>query len=95
MSEVMSSQKMQRTCEGCGITKEWELVGATDESILEMQEWYMITRGVLVNGRFEKWSVNACSLPCVSIAVLRLAAPQGEPADNIDLNSLRAGNLSN
>lgn len=99
MSEIMSSQKMKRTCDACGVEKEWELVNATEQSILEMQEWYLITRKVILPdeiGRphFTQVQVNACSLPCVPAAAVKLALPQQEqaPEDNIDLASLRAAN---
>ena len=94
MSEVMSSQKMQRTCEGCGAVKEWELIGVQEPAILEMQEWYLITRAVVVDGRFQKISVNACTLACVPAAAVKLALPpqSDEPADDIDLGALRASN---
>ena len=95
MSEIMSSQKMQRTCDACGAMKEWELIGVQEPAILEMQEWYLITRAVVMNGRFEKLSVNACCLSCVPAAAVKLAlpGPAEEPADDIDLSQLRAANF--
>jgi hypothetical protein len=93
--ETMSSQKMKRVCDACGSEKEWELIGVQEAAILEMQEWYMITRAVVVNGQFQKISVNACSLACVPAAAVKLALPeQREPDDNIDLASLRAANFN-
>lgn len=97
MAEIMSSQKMKRTCDGCGAEKEWELVGVQEPSILEMQEWYLITRAVFFQGRFEKISANACSLACVPVAAVKLAlppAPPEEPTDDIDLASLRAATFT-
>jgi hypothetical protein len=94
MSEIMSSQKMQRTCDACGAMKEWELIGVQEPSLLEMQEWYLITRAVIVEGRFAKVSANACSLACVPAAAVKLALPaQPEPEDDIDLSQLRAANF--
>ena len=95
MSEIMTSQKMKRTCDACGASKEWELVNAKESDILEMQEWYLITRAVILNGQFQKISVNACSLACLPVAGVKLALPTQaeEPADNIDMASLRAGNI--
>jgi hypothetical protein len=95
MSEIMSSQKMQRTCDACGATKEWELVGVQEPAILDMQEWYLIIRNVVIEGRFTKIQVNACSLGCVPAAAVKLALPKQaeEPADDIDLSQLRAANF--
>ena len=102
MSEIMSSQKMKRTCDACGAEKEWELVNVTETALNEMQEWYMITRKIIVQGpdgrpQFTAISANACSLPCVPAAAVKLALPPQteEPADNIDLASLRASNFPN
>lgn len=96
MSEYMSSQKMTRVCDACGKTQEWELVGAAEQSLMEMQEWYMIVRKVFVNGRPDSISANACSLPCVPAAAVKLALPeQSQSGDNIiDLASLRAKNFN-
>ena len=92
MAEIMSSQKMKRTCDACGAEKEWELIGVSEDAIREMQEWYMLTRAVMIDGRFGKLTSNACSLPCVPGAAMKIAMPpiQDEPADDIDLASLRA-----
>lgn len=93
--EIMSSQKMKRVCDACGTEKEWELVGVQEAAILEMQEWYMVTRAVAVNGQFQKISANACTLACVPAAAVKLALPeQQEPEDNIDLGALRASNFN-
>lgn len=97
MSEIVSSQKMQRTCDACGAMKEWELVNVQEEAILEMQNWYLITRAVVMGGRFEKISANACSLVCLPAAGVKLALPpriaEPEPENEIDLASLRAANF--
>lgn len=91
MSQEMTSQKMKRTCEGCGIIKEWELVGMQVSTIQEMQEWYTVIREVFVDGQFMKIMVQACSLACVPPAAIKLALPQiaEEPPDDIDLTALR------
>ena len=100
MSEAMVSQKMKRGCDGCGKEVEWELVGATEQAINEMQDWYLVIRNVILpdetgRPRFTKVQSNACSLPCVPAAAIKLAlpSPANEPEDNIDLASLRAGNV--
>lgn len=97
MSQEITSQKIKRVCEGCGVVKEWELVGMQEDTVKEMQEWYTIIREVFVDGRFVKIMVQACSLACTPVAAVKLALPkmEDEPADNIDLASLRAANLPN
>ena len=75
MSEIMSSQKMKRTCDACGAEKEWELIGVQEAAIQEMQQWYMITRSVVINGQFAKMTSQACSLSCVPAAAVNLALP--------------------
>ena len=93
MSQQLISQKIKRTCEGCGLEKEWELVGAPAEQVVEMTQWYTIIREVYdpQEQHFVKLTVQACSLPCVPAAAVKVAVlPQNdEPADPIDLGSLR------
>lgn len=97
MSQELVSQRIKRTCEGCGGVKEWELVNAPDSAAQEMQQYYTIIREVFseAEGRFVKLAVQACSLPCVAVAALKLATPLAdEPTDNIDLGSLRASRIN-
>ena len=98
MSKELVSQKLQQTCDACGVVKEWELVGADNNPtiLVEMQEWYSVERKVIIDGRMTQVIVHACSLPCVPAAAVKLALPreQNEPTDNIDLASLRASNLN-
>lgn len=94
MSQECVSQKIKRTCEGCGTQVEWEIVGLTAETAKQMEAWYTVIREVFMDGQPVKMMVQACSLPCVPVAAVKLAMPpqQEEPADNIDLASLRASN---
>jgi hypothetical protein len=96
MSQTVISQKIQRTCDGCGIVKEYELVDMRDTTIVEMQDWYTVIREVFFQGEFRKIMVQACSLACTPAAAVKLALPkvQDEPVDNIDLASLRTSNLN-
>lgn len=96
MSQEMISQKIKRTCDACGATKEWELIGMQEETIREMQDWYTVIREVFFNGQFTKIMVQACSLACTPAAAVKLALPklQEEPADDIDLASLRTSDLN-
>lgn len=97
MSQELVSQRIKRTCEGCGSVREWELVNAPDSAAQEMQQYYTIVREIFSEqeGRYIKLAVQACSLACVPVAALKLAAPQvEEPADNIDLGSLRTNRIN-
>lgn len=93
MSKEIVSQVMKQTCEACGATKEWELVGADQNKAIleEMQQWYTVGRKVISNGQMIQLSAEACSLACVPAAAVKLALPpqEEEPADRIDLASLR------
>jgi len=94
MSKEMVSQRVKQTCDGCGLVKETEMVGVDEQSLVaEIQTWYQVGRKVLRNGQLGQISVDACSLACVPAAAIKLAlpSPQDEPADNIDLASLRVG----
>jgi hypothetical protein len=96
MSQEIVSQKLKRTCDGCGSVVEWEMIGLQEATIIEMQEWYTIIREVFVEGRFVKIMVQACSLACTPAAAIKLALPKmrEEPADNIDLAALRVSDLN-
>lgn len=97
MSKELVSQKMKQVCDACGAAKEWELVGADQNPILisEMQEWYIVTRKVVINGNLTQLTADACSLACTPAAAVKLALPpQNEPVDNIDLASLRTSGLN-
>jgi hypothetical protein len=93
MSQEIISQKMRRTCQGCELVKEFELVNMTPETSNDMQGWYTVIREVLdpQEGRFVKMMVQACSLACVPVAAVKLVLPDLEPTSDIDLKSLRAG----
>lgn len=96
MSQQLISQKVQRTCEGCGAVKEFELVGISPETTDEMLAWYTIVREVFdpEQGRLVKIAVQACTLACVPPAAVKLALPpitDQSPEQEIDLKSLRVG----
>jgi hypothetical protein len=96
MSDQMVSQKVKRTCDGCGAEFEWEFVNITEETLASMQQWYKVTRKLMVDKQPVEFKADACSLACVPAAAVKLALPpqQEEPADDIDLGSLRASNFS-
>jgi len=97
MSKELVSQVMQQTCDACGATKKWELIGADmNEPLLEeMQEWYIVQRKVVVRGQLTAIAADACSLACVPAAAVKLALPpqSGEDQGSIDLASLQAANF--
>ena len=98
MSKEMVSQRVKQTCDGCGLSKETETIGTSQQDIIdEMQKWYGVGRKVLLNGEIVQLSVDACSLACVPVAAVKLALPKvaDESVDEIDLASLRAQNLAN
>lgn len=97
MAKLITSQKMEMTCEGCGIKKEWELIGADLQPLVlqEMQEWYMVGHKVVDprTGELRNVVGDACGLACVPVVAVKLALPSQESESNIDLASLRASNF--
>jgi hypothetical protein len=99
MSKLITSQKMEMTCEACGKQVEWELVGADQDPVIlqAMQSWYTVARKVIDprTGALTQMMGDACGLECVTVVAVKLAVPpqDAEPADNIDLASLRAANF--
>lgn len=95
MSKEIITQVMKATCEGCGQSKSWDLIGAdANESMLvEMQEWYVVGRKVVDQRRgLVSISADACCLACVPVAAIKLALPpsDSEPDEpKIDLSALR------
>jgi hypothetical protein len=97
MSQEMVSQKLQRTCDGCGLVKVWEMVNIQErpEQIEEMQAWYTVVREVFMPGEgFIKMMVQTCSADCLNKAAEKLKLPEPEPvpeeSDSIDLAALQA-----
>jgi hypothetical protein len=94
MSEAVVSNKIRKTCEGCSLEVEYELVNASEETIDGLSKWHQITRGMIVmterGPEFRKFSVHACSLACVNAAAVKLQLPPQEPEQEIDLASLRS-----
>ena len=94
MTQELISQRIKRTCEGCGQVKEWELVEAPDADIVSMSEWCTAIREIPHEGKFIKLVVQACSLACVNKAAEKLYVQPEEPADDINLASLRAQSIN-
>lgn len=98
MSKELVSQRMRQVCDACGVVKEWELVGADNDPVIigEMQEWYIVTRKCLIDGRLTQLAADACSLACTPAAAVKLALPpQEDTTDKIDLASLRNSTMTN
>lgn len=94
MSQKVISQRVQRICDGCGKTQEWEMRDAPDSDVLEMANVFIIVREHFMfdQGRFVKRTGQACSLDCVPVVAAKVALPpETEGAlDDIDLASLQA-----
>ena len=94
--QKVTSQKIERTCDaGCGVVKTWEFIEMTDETILEMQNWYTVIREIFDGRQFQKIAVQACSLACVPVAAVKLALPKVADEPEIDLASLRDPSVIN
>lgn len=91
MSEQVISQKLKRICDGCGKEFVYEMVDTPDEVITEMTQWIVLARQVADSktGRFIGLKGQACSLPCVNLAALKLAQVPSNMPDDIDLSGLR------
>ena len=94
MSQEIVSQRIKRTCQGCDAVKEYELVGMSEDTTKEMQDWYTVIREVFDGERFVKIMAQACSLACVPAAAVKLALPPQPEEPEIDLASLRSGGSS-
>ena len=84
MSQRPVSTRIERTCEGCGTAKEFEMVGISRETVEEMAGWYTVIREVFDPEEltFHKLMVQACSLACVPAAAVKLALPPTPPDDH-------------
>lgn len=90
MSQRVVSQKIERTCEGCGAIKVYELMSSSDSELQELQNWYTIVREVYYQGQLAKLMVQACSPNCISAAAAKLVLPPDDGQnDAIDLASLQ------
>ena len=98
MSQKMISQKVQRTCDGCGVVTEYELINASAADEESLQNWYTVIREVAVDGQWVKIMVQTCSLACIPAGAIKLALPtRKEPTEDekIDLASLQVGGATN
>ena len=94
MPQEAISQRIKRTCDGCGTSKEWELIGITEPTVLEMTEWYQVNREVLTPNGLTKLTGWSCSLSCLPAAGVKLALPPMAEETPLDLASLRVGDLN-
>jgi hypothetical protein len=95
MSQQLISQLVKQTCDACGASKEYELSTVTEETLKSMQEWYTVSRQVIIDGQLQKIGGQACCLACVPAAAVKLALPKQDSVegadDHIDLASLQVG----
>lgn len=91
MSEKVSSHKIDRTCDGCGKHVEFEMVNTPEDMVSEMLQWFVVGRHV-IDPRTDQLvpiMVQACSLPCITPAALKVAQIPANPPDDIDLAALQ------
>lgn len=97
----MVSQKIERTCEGCGVTKTYELVAMTEETIQELEGWRRVVREIAMDGQFVKAVIDACSSQCMVTADLQFEVKRREMQeanrnnDTINLAELQVGESVN
>jgi len=89
MSQEVISQKIKKTCDGCGSVHEYEMVDPSEAMMQEIENWYTVGRAVRAEGRVLKMMAEACCLACVPAAAVKLALPPAAPEPEIDLASLR------
>lgn len=91
MTQIVISQRIQKTCEGCGKVAEFEFIGMNEKTVEEIMEWRVVVREVLIDGQFQKVMVQACSQKCLVPADSKIVIQREEQTvDEIDLESLRA-----
>jgi hypothetical protein len=94
MSQELVSQKVKRTCEGCGFEETYELFPPTPEVAIALTRWYQTAKRVIFpNGEQLEMQVMACSLTCLEPAAAKMVPPVAEPSSEptIDLASLQVG----
>lgn len=95
MSQRTKTNVVERTCDGCGVVKEWDMVGITPAIVEDMTQWFTVIREIWTGDRFEKLLVQACSVACVPAAAVKIllpsAPPEDQELDDIDLGKLRTG----
>lgn len=98
MSKDLVSQQLKMTCDACGKTKTWEMVGADNNIhiLQEMQEWYTIVHKVVDyrEGKLVQLAGDACSLDCIPVLAVKLQIPSEENGGQIDIDALRAGDFN-
>lgn len=93
MSQEIVSNKIRKTCEGCGKSRDYELIGVDVNvpALNELKEWRTIIREVYHQGQFLKLATWACSAECVVAADAKIQVPDfvEEISDGIDLSKLQ------
>jgi hypothetical protein len=92
MSQRCISNKIEKTCEGCGLVEVVEMVEQkTPEQIEHLTRWLTIIREYydLANDRWHKGLVQACSLTCAVTAGAKLYEIKQDPEQELDLEALR------
>ena len=89
--ELSRSIRIERTCEGCGKKLEFEAITPTVLEREEMTKWHTVIREEWIpeEGGWVKLMVQVCGISCLERGALKMAVLPEEPADGIDLESLR------
>jgi hypothetical protein len=97
VSQTIKSHIIVRECQGCGKSREYEMVGlGEDEALLvEASEWITIIRESTQpdgQGGYQKMVVHACNPGCATKAATKLfmlPTIEEEVEDKIDLSTLK------
>lgn len=69
----ITSQILEKTCDGCGAVKVYDLVQLTEASVAELESWRTLVREVYMDRgdgqgpAFHKIMYQSCSQPCTTI----------------------------
>lgn len=97
MSQAITSHIIERSCEGCGKKRKFDMVGLAEREAehIEAASWLTIIRETTQpdgQGGFAKMVVHACNPLCSQKAATRLfqmPSAEDEEVDNIDLSKLK------
>lgn len=69
----ITSQLLEKTCDGCGTVKIYDLVQLTEATVIELEGWRTLVREVYMDRgdgqgpAFHKIMYQACAQPCVTV----------------------------
>ena len=92
MSQRIKSNLIERVCDGCNKSFEYELIGQRPDAELdELFNWVTLIREILdqESGRLAKMIVQAHSLECIPAAACKLYAVAQNDEPTIDISALQ------